>query len=159
MSGPESFVAFCTPIQLKNNLVEKLRENFRLSLPNNIPMDLPPHLKKVLPSPWPLAGRAEAEFNLSFSSRSTEGVKCILRLIILFLLVKIIIESNKYVSWNAMSSDAFAIITPDTCKKIFIKAEQGCALFRRRWPHQLTGPPPLFMGGSASQEVTVVLIN
>lgn len=51
MRGPESLVAFCTPIQLKNNLVEKLRENFLLSLPNNnIYTDLPPHLKKILPS-------------------------------------------------------------------------------------------------------------
>ena len=50
MRGPETFVAFCTPIQLKNNIVEKLRENFRLSLPNNIHTDLPCHLKNILPS-------------------------------------------------------------------------------------------------------------
>ena len=75
MSGPESFVAFCTPIQLKNNLVEKLRENFRLSLPNNIPMDLPPHFKKVLPLAsnefleW-LAGFTDAEGTFSIIPQS-----------------------------------------------------------------------------------------
>ena len=50
MRGPDYLVAFCTPLQLKNNLVEKLRENFRLSLSNNISTDLPVHLKKILPS-------------------------------------------------------------------------------------------------------------
>lgn len=50
MRGPDYLVAFCTPLQLKNNLVEKLRENFRLSLSNNISSDLPVHLKKILPS-------------------------------------------------------------------------------------------------------------
>lgn len=51
MRGPEFLVAFCTPVvQLKNNLVEKLRENFLLCLPNNKYTDLPPHLKIILPS-------------------------------------------------------------------------------------------------------------
>ncbi len=50
MRGPDYLVAFCTPLQLKNNLVEKLRENFLFPLSNNISTDLPVHLKKILPS-------------------------------------------------------------------------------------------------------------
>jgi hypothetical protein len=50
MRGPDLGVALITPIQLKKNLVEKLRDNFRFSLSNNISTDLPPHLKKVLPN-------------------------------------------------------------------------------------------------------------
>jgi len=66
MRGPDLGVALITPIQLKNNLVEKLRDNFRFSLSNNISTDLPPHLKKVLPNvtkeflEW-LAGFTDAE--------------------------------------------------------------------------------------------------
>nr|YP_008964966.1 LAGLIDADG endonuclease [Annulohypoxylon stygium]AHB33525.1 LAGLIDADG endonuclease [Annulohypoxylon stygium] len=70
MSGPRSLINFCSPLQLKNKAVKKLKNFFLPSRLDNKSDDLPSHLKKIIPLAskefleW-LVGFTDAEGNFS----------------------------------------------------------------------------------------------